>query len=136
MKRVLLVEDHQSFSESFSLLLDREPGLRVVGRTGSLAECHDFVSRGELFDLAIVDMFLPDGTAPDLLRELRKCFPKASLLVLTISVDEEDHRLALEAGADEVISKASSLDDILKTIKTTGQAVRNPGPERERRSFG
>lgn len=120
VKRILLVEDHQSFSESFEMLLEQEPDLHVVGRTSSTSECHEFVSRGERFDLAIVDLFLPEGTALDLIRELRECSPQSSLLVLTISLDPEDRRRALEAGADEVLSKASSLDEILETIKSTG----------------
>lgn len=116
----MLVEDHQSFSESFEMLLEQEPDLHVVGRTSSTSECHEFVSRGERFDLAIVDLFLPEGTALDLIRELRECSPQSSLLVLTISLDPEGRRRALEAGADEVLSKASSLDEILETIKSTG----------------
>lgn len=120
MKRILLVEDHRSFSESFAMILDREPDLRVVGRTASASGCRDFLSRGEGFDLVIVDMFLPDGKGIDLLAELRESCPKAPALVLTVSLDPEDHRQALDAGAVKVISKASPLEEILESIENVG----------------
>ncbi|MGB3632615.1 MAG: response regulator transcription factor [Rubrobacteraceae bacterium] len=120
MKRILLVEDHRSFSESFAMILDREPGLHVVERSASASACRDFLSRGEGFDLAIVDMFLPDGKGIDLLTELRESCPEAPALVLTVSVDSEDHRQALEAGADRVLSKASPLEEILEAINSVG----------------
>jgi DNA-binding NarL/FixJ family response regulator len=122
MKRVLLVEDHRSFSDSLAEVLNREPGLRVVGRTASAAECREFMSGGDGYDLALVDLFLPDSRGAELVAELRESCPQAPVLVLTISLDPEDRQQALEAGADAVISKTASLEEILAAIHRLEEA--------------
>ncbi len=121
MKRVLLVEDHRSFSDSLEEVLNREPDLSVVGKTVSAAECRRFISKGEGYDLAIVDLFLPDSSGVELVGELRENCPQAPVLVLTISLDPEDRQKALRAGADGVVSKSASLEEILATIHRLGE---------------
>jgi DNA-binding NarL/FixJ family response regulator len=117
MIRVLLVEDHRVFGEGFTYLLDREPDMRVVGRTDSAAECHRYLSGGEGFDVAVVDLYLPDGEGIGLLGEMRESCPGVRVMVLTISVDPEDHARAREAGADEVANKADDLFEIFAAIR-------------------
>ena len=120
MTRVLLVEDHRAFSEGLAFMLDREPDLRVVGRTDSAAECHQYLSGSEGFDVAVVDLYLADGEGIELIDEMRQSCPGVPVLVLTVSVDPADHARAKEAGADEVVSKAADLGAILATIKRLG----------------
>ncbi len=120
MTRVLLVEDHRAFGEGLAFMLDQEPDLRVVGRTASAAECHRYLSGGEGFDVAVVDLYLADGEGIELIDEMRQSCPGVPVMVLTISVDPVDHARAKEAGADEVVSKAADLDEIIATIKRLG----------------
>ncbi len=121
MTRVLLVEDHRAFGEAFAFSLDREQVLRVVGRTVSFAECRRFLSGGEEgFDVAIVDLYLADGEGIGLIDEMRGSCPGVPVVVLTVSVDPAEHARAREAGADEVLSKAADLDEIVATIKRLG----------------
>lgn len=122
MKRVLLVEDHRSFSDSLAEVLNQEPDLRVVGKTASASECRRFVSKGDGYDLAVVDLFLPDSSGVELVGELRENCPQAPVLVLTISLDPEDRQRALEAGADAVVSKSASLEEILDAIHRLEEA--------------
>jgi len=118
MPRVLLVEDHRAFGEALAFLLDREPGLRVVGRAGSAVECRRFLSGGEGFDVAMVDLYLPDGEGIGLIDEMRETRPGVPVAVLTVSVDPADHARAKEAGADEVLSKAADLVEIGRHDRT------------------
>jgi DNA-binding NarL/FixJ family response regulator len=118
--RVLLVEDHKAFSGALAFSLDREPDLRVVGKTGSAAECLRYLSGGEGFDVAVVDLYLPDGEGIELIEEMRGACPGVPVVVLTISMDPTDHARAREAGANEVLSKADDLDEIIATVKRLG----------------
>ncbi len=120
MTRVLLVEDHRAFSEGLAFMLDQEPDVRVVGRTDSAAECHRYLSGGEGFDVAVVDLYLADGEGIELIDEMRESCPGVPVLVLTISLDPADHARAKEAGADEVITKVAALDEIIATVKRLG----------------
>ncbi len=120
MPRGLLVEDHRAFSGALAFSLDREQDLRVVGRTASAAECRRYLSGGEGFDVAVVDLYLADGESIRLIDEMRESCPGVPVVVLTISVDPADHARAKEAGADEVLSKADDLEEIVATIRRFG----------------
>ena len=115
MKRVLLVEDHAAFHEALTTLLNMEPDLEVVGRADSLAEGR--AAALEEVDVAVVDVFLPDGNGVELVRELRRADPHVLIVILTGGVDPQLHALAFEAGADEVCLKAAGIEEILKAIR-------------------
>jgi DNA-binding NarL/FixJ family response regulator len=117
MKRLLLVEDHAAFRDSLALLLEREPDLEVIGRVGSVAECREFLSGGGEFDVAVVDLYLPDGDGVELIGQLRNANPHATVLVLTISLDPEDYARAGQAGAEQVISKDTPLEWLMSAIR-------------------
>jgi DNA-binding NarL/FixJ family response regulator len=113
--RVLLVEDHAAFREALASFLDQEQDLEVVTQVGSLAEGRS-ISPGEI-DAALIDIYLPDRDGLDLIRELRQVEPRLVILALTGSLDPDSEVLAKEAGADEVLYKASGIAEIADTIK-------------------
>ena len=55
----VLAEDHSSFRQALAVLFDREPGFRVVGRAGTLAEARRLL--GENVEVAVVDPSIPTG---------------------------------------------------------------------------
>jgi DNA-binding NarL/FixJ family response regulator len=61
MRRVLLVEDHAAFREALTTVLNMHSDLEVVGRARSLAEGRAAAAALEEVDVAVVDVFLPDG---------------------------------------------------------------------------
>ena len=116
MKSVLLVEDHGFFRQALTMFLERKAGLEVVGEAGSVAEGRDFTANGK-FDIALVDLNLPDGDGVEVIRELRRTNPEVCILVLTISDDAEHRARAIEAGADEVLGKDKGLDELVEAVR-------------------
>jgi two-component system response regulator DevR len=117
MRRVLLVEDHAAF-QALTDVLNMQPDLEVVGRAGSLAEGRTAAAAlVEEVDVAVVDIFLPDGNGVELVRELRRADPGLSIVILTAGVDPDLHALAFEAGADEVCVKAEGIEEIMRAIR-------------------
>src|SRR3712207_43182 len=116
MRRVLLVEDHAAFRQAFMTMLNMQSDLEVVGQAGSLAEGRAAAAL-EVVDVAVVDVFLPDGNGVELVRELRQANPHLPIVILTAGLDPELHALAFEAGADEVCLKATGIEEILKAIR-------------------
>ena len=118
MRRVLLVEDHAAFRQALTDVLNMQPDLEVVGRAGSLAEGRTAAAAlVEEVDVAVVDVFLPDGNGVELVRELRRADPGLSIVILTAGVDPKLHALAFEAGADEVCVKAEGIEEIMRAIR-------------------
>jgi DNA-binding NarL/FixJ family response regulator len=122
MKGVLLVEDHGFFRQALAMFLEREANLEVVGEAGTIAEGRSFAASGKKFDIALVDLNLPDGDGVDVIRDLRQANPSACILVFTISLDAAHRARAIEAGADEVIGKETSLDELVATVKRVADA--------------
>lgn len=95
-----------------------EPDFAVTSQAGSLGEARRalLAVRGR-FDLALVDLRLPDGDGVDLVREFRRRHPRGRALVLTSVIDPVHHRRAIEAGALRVISKAAHPGEIVSHLR-------------------
>jgi DNA-binding NarL/FixJ family response regulator len=143
--RLLLVDDHAAFRQPLAFMLEREPGITVVAQTASLAEARAAMPGAHgWFDVAIVDLQLPDGDGITLLAELQAAHPDAHSLVLTANTDKVQHARALEAGATGVMSKTAELKEIIAAVRRVYagdcihssqdviQMLRLAGQERER----
>jgi DNA-binding NarL/FixJ family response regulator len=112
--RILLVEDHISVRQALAFFFEQEPDFEVAAQAGSLAELagleHDY-------DVAIVDVGLPDGDGIDAVRDLRRNNPGGMVLVLSGSLDRTQFARAVEAGATGALHKNAMLDEIVDTVK-------------------
>jgi two-component system response regulator DevR len=116
--RVFLLEDHSWFRKALADLLGRQPDLEVIGEAGSLAEARrEAASKAERIDLAVVDLLLPDGVGAELIRELRADGSGVPVLVLTVAQGPDLRAWVRSMGADEMISKDASVEEILAAIR-------------------
>ncbi len=129
MIRVLLVEDHAAFREALAFLLGRESDIEVVAQAGSLAETREAL--GGRFDVAVVDLGLPDGDGRELIGELRQASSGTLVLVLSATIEPEHLDDLRKAGADAVLAKVKSPPVIVEELRRLagGQAA----PERDDR---
>ena len=115
MTEVLIVDDHHSFGEALELVLGSAlAGSATFARASSVAEGMRCLSEDGPFDLAVVDLMLPDGNGTEVVREIKARNPATPVAVLSAS---EDLSGALEAGADEAIPKDKSLAEIVVSLR-------------------
>lgn len=119
--RVLLVDDHDEFRILMEALLSRHADLDVVAQAGSLAEARSHAAVSE-FDVAILDLGLPDGEGIDLIADLHETNDGAAVLIMSNIVDPGVVEKAMHAGADEVLDKFTSLEEIVSTVRRLGNA--------------
>jgi two-component system response regulator QseB len=118
VRRILIVEDHVFFSGALELVLGRRifeengepPAFR---RAVTVAEGLGLVQEDGPFDLAIVDLMLPDGDGADVVRRIKASNPETRVAVLSSALDLSG---SLEAGADEVIGKMEDLQETVATL--------------------
>jgi DNA-binding NarL/FixJ family response regulator len=115
MIRILLVEDHAIFRNALALLLGYEPDIEVVAQAGSLAEAREVLDGR--FDVAVVDLSLPDGDGRELIDELRRSSPGVSVLVLSAIIMAEDFEEVRRSGADAVLTKVEGPLTIIEEIR-------------------
>ncbi len=120
MLRLLLVEDHAAFRGALALLLNLRPGMRVVAQCGSLAGCRDLGGLLQTVDVALVDLFLPDGEGSELVAVLRGANPSVRVLVLTASIEPGLPGRMAESGADGVLNKTAALSEIASEVARLG----------------
>ena len=118
MKRALLVEDHAVFREALAAVLAEHTDLKRTVQAGSLPEARRISGHlaGEV-DLVVVDLDLPNGEGISLIDYLREVEPDIPVLALTNARNLEQRAYALRAGADEVLSTASSVDKIVGVVQ-------------------
>jgi DNA-binding NarL/FixJ family response regulator len=117
--RVLLVEDQADFRRLMVALLARQPDLEVVAQAGSLTEARKQAVEVS-FDVAVLDLGLPDGNGADLIADLRGPNPGAAVLVLSASLDPASLERAAEAGADEIMDKLATPIELIGAIRRLG----------------
>jgi DNA-binding response OmpR family regulator len=114
VNRVLIVEDEAGMASFI------EKGLRSRGYTtkvlGDGASALSVASDKD-FDLAILDLGLPDIDGLSVLRELRRRGEKMPVLILTARDDTRDMVEGLDAGAGDYITKPFKLDELLARIR-------------------
>jgi DNA-binding NarL/FixJ family response regulator len=115
----MLVEDHLDFRDLMAHLIGRQADLEVVAQAGSLAEARSHAAMVR-FDVAILDLGLPDGNGWDLIADLRGTNPGVSVLVLSASLDPKSVERATRAGANEILDKFASSGEVLGTIRRLG----------------
>ena len=115
MIRLLLVDDHEIVRRGLRELLEVESDLKVVAEAGSLDEA--LALDVELFDVAVLDVRLPDGSGVDLCRLLREKRPDLACLMLTSFADNEALNASVLAGARGYVLKNVRGDDLVGAIR-------------------
>jgi DNA-binding NarL/FixJ family response regulator len=124
--RVLLVDDHDLFRTGLKNLLE-EQGVQVVGEAPNGQTALRLVP--ELVpDVVIMDLNMPGLSGVETTRHLTGMAPLARVVVLTISVDDEDVMDAVMAGACGYLLKDSSIDELLAGIRAAadGESLISP----------
>jgi len=67
-------------------------------------------------EAVILDLVLPDGTGTDVARELRR-WSSAPIIVLSAVGEEREKVEALDAGADDYVTKPVGIDELLARLR-------------------
>lgn len=82
-------------------------------------------------DLVLLDLGLPDVDGVDVCRVLRLAAPQSVIVVLTARSDEADVLVALDAGADDYLTKPFRLAELLARVRAHLRRVTPTGGEDE-----
>lgn len=114
--KVLLADDHKLLRAGLKLLLQRNPGMQVVG------EAADGKQTIQLFeqlqpDILLLDLSMPAMDGIECLKEIKSRYPESKVIVLTMHEDESYIKRAMEAGASAYVPKSAADTDLFKAIE-------------------
>lgn len=129
--RILIVEDSERVAR---LVGDR---LKADGhelRSAATVADAKALAQSAHFDLAVVDVGLPDGSGLELCRALRSEGNDLGILLLTARTTVSDRVAGLDAGADDYLGKPFSMEELLARVRALGR--RGPRWSEARREYG
>jgi len=132
MKTILLLEDLPEIRVWLKTLVQQVfPGAQI----SEAARVHDAIEMVSAvrFDLALVDLGLPDGSGVDVVEKLRELQPEAQSVVVTIHDGDEHLFPALQAGAYGYILKEQPRELITEQLQRISQGEPPLSPSIARR---
>lgn len=111
--RTLLADGQSKVRFALRVLLERQPGVSVVGEAAT-AKTLLLQVKNTCPDLLLLGWELPGLSATDLLSNLRAICP--NLVVIALSGRPEARRAALAAGADAFVSKGDPPERLLAAV--------------------
>jgi DNA-binding NarL/FixJ family response regulator len=115
--RVALVDDHQFIADLLSRALERRADeFEFIGSAARLVDVGPLL-KSEPADVVLVDYSLPDGRGSDVLRVVRKAWPRARLLLFSAHSESDILHEAIAAGADGILAKDVGMAQILDVIE-------------------
>jgi len=112
VKHILVVEDDKIIASGLVYALEQEDFSAY--HCESVSEAERAIAN-QKFDLALLDMHLPDGTGFD----VRKKLSDTAIIFLTVDDDEARIVTAFEGGADDYITKPFRIRELLARVKRT-----------------
>lgn len=113
-KRVLILDDESTLRTALFRLLDRK-GFQVV-TAQRLDEARSFMTPDKPFDLAIIDMNLPDGNGLQFISEIKNMSPQTQVIVLTGFATIDSAIEATQKGAYHFLTKPFNVEELMSLL--------------------
>jgi len=112
--RVLILDDESTLRTALFRLLDRK-GHNVV-TAHKIEEAKGFCAPDKKFDLAIVDMNLPDGDGLEFMNYLKNIYPDIQVIILTGFASIDSAIKATQQGAFHFLTKPFNVEELISLV--------------------
>jgi DNA-binding NarL/FixJ family response regulator len=116
MQNVLILEDIADAQRWLSIALNDAFEQVEITYASTLAQALVIIKKQQ-FDIALIDLKLPDGSGVDAIRQIKQMFPETLCIVVTIYDDDQYLFPALQAGAQGYLLKDLSTTKISQRLK-------------------
>lgn len=126
--RVVLADDHRIMREGLRSLLEKEPGMEVVGEADNGHTTVELV-RKLTPDIVVIDLTMPGLNGMEATRQIVGRAPGVKVLVLSMHSDKRFVGGALSAGASGYLLKDCAFEELVRAIGIVagGQTYLSPG---------
>jgi two-component system, NarL family, response regulator NreC len=120
MLKVFITDDHELYLEGLVLLLNKQPGIQVVGSALTGKELLQKLQEVEV-DILLLDVHLPDTGEEELLKKIRTVHPDLKILYLTIMRGTRYIHKLIRHDIHGYILKNTSIEELVKALKNVSE---------------
>ncbi len=135
--RLIIIEDDETIRKNLVLFTDFQSDIEGIGGYGSVEDFLRRPSSAADFDILLLDIGLPGISGLDALPQIKLKYPHIDIIMLTAYDDENKIVRALKSGACSYLSKSTSLDKIMESIRIvfSGGSYMSPSIARKLSEF-
>ncbi len=129
MIRVFLADDHTVVRQGLKMLIEQCGDMRVVGEAGDgWRVLHAAQDDGQLFDVLVLDISLPQLNGLEVLRRLQAAGHPGRVVILSMFPAEQFAARLLSAGAAAYVSKDGPPEELLAAIRAAAKPAQVAAP--------
>lgn len=114
--RILVIDDHTIARNGLRMMLGGDEELRVQGEAENAAEALKLL-RKQGFDVALLDISLPDKHGLELLKTMREQYPGVAVLIVSMYAEDVYAVRALKLGAAGYLTKDCSTATLVAAVR-------------------
>jgi DNA-binding NarL/FixJ family response regulator len=125
--QVLIADDHPLILAGVRRVLERSPGIEVIGEAQSASQLMQLIERRRP-NVVLTDLRMPGVSGAECIEEIRENWPEVKVVVLSASEDRVSIDSALSAGASAFVLKSGLVSDLPSIIRLAagGQVFHAP----------
>ncbi|WP_318438598.1 response regulator transcription factor [Photobacterium leiognathi] len=120
--KVVIVDDHQVVIDGFMARLQLEPDIDVIGTASNGIEALEVISQLDP-NVILMDISMPIMNGIDATAQIKKQYPDAKVLMLTMHDNREYIMKVMQVGAMGYMLKEISAEKMVQAIKTVNQGA-------------
>lgn len=125
---IVIADDHRVVRSGLRLLLEADPGFKVVGEADDVASARQYV-RAHRPAVLVLDLNMPGGSSLAAIPKLREEAPETQIVVLTMQDDPAFAREALHAGALGFVLKRAAENELIEAVRLAAEGERYLNPQ-------
>lgn len=114
---ILLADDHRLTREALRLMLDRQPGFRVVAEADDGREAVELAMEHDP-DIVLMDVTMPRLNGVEATRQIKARKPQIKVIMVSMHLERPFVSETLAAGASGYLLKDSPSEELINAIKT------------------
>ena len=118
--RLIVIEDNKLLREGIRIMVKEQKDIRLAAALGDRIKVHDKI-RALKPDVLLLDLGLVNQNSLELVKSLKKKFPKLKMIVMDLLPTQSDMKQFIEEGVSGFIPKDATTEDFMNTIKSVAK---------------
>jgi DNA-binding NarL/FixJ family response regulator len=114
--RLLIADDHALVRSGLRSMLQREPGIEIVGEARNGREAVE-LCRSLRPDLVLMDVRMPEMDGLEATRAIKRELPELGVLMVTMHENRDYMLEATKAGASGYVLKDASREELISAVR-------------------